>query len=57
MHPVRPNFAPHPAHFGRGPARAHAIALPAPERALSEELRLFATTYVAAFLFITCLIA
>ncbi|MEO7564397.1 MAG: hypothetical protein ABIS46_04145 [Sphingomicrobium sp.] len=43
--------------FGRGPARVHAIALPAPQAALGENLKLFATTYAAAFLFVTCLIA
>ncbi|MEO7865625.1 MAG: hypothetical protein ABIR63_07170 [Sphingomicrobium sp.] len=54
-----PRPSPRRAHrrFGRGPARVHAIALPAPQAVFSDGLKLFATTYAAAFLFVTCLIA
>ena len=59
---ARPRLAPDPRsctrRFGRGPARVHAVAFPAAEiSALSDEVKLFATTFAAGFLFVTCLIA
>ena len=44
-------------HFGRGPMRVGAIARPAPESVLSDELKLFASTFAGAFLFMTVFLA
>jgi hypothetical protein len=55
MELARPAIAIHPKRFGRGQMRD----LPAPvERraALSDELKLFATTFAAGFLFVSILI-
>lgn len=52
---VRPAFAMHPRRFGRGQART--LALPAePASTLSDDLKLFAATFVAGFLFVSILI-
>jgi hypothetical protein len=53
---VRPAFAPHPRRFGKG--QAFVLALPS-ERALalSDDLKLFAATFLAGFLFVSILIA
>ena len=52
---VRPTVALEPRRFGRGPIfRGEAEPLPA--RALSHDLRLFAITFVAGFLFVSVLI-
>ena len=55
MHLARPVIALNPRLFGRGPARD--VAAPKePAPALSEDLKLFATTFVAGFLFVSILI-
>jgi hypothetical protein len=55
MQLARPAFAPDPRRFGRGPVRLLA------ERTLSSslagDLKLFATTFIAGFLFVSILIA
>ena len=53
----RPLFAADPRHFGRGPTKVGAIALPAPETSASDELKLFASTFAGAFLFLTVFLA
>jgi hypothetical protein len=55
MQLVRPAFAPHPSRFGRGPAR---ILAPAVEQApgIADDLKLFAGTFLAGFLFVSILI-
>jgi hypothetical protein len=55
MQLVRPAFAMHPRRFGRGPARALAIPA-APPSDLPSELKLFATTFIAGFVFVSILI-
>ena len=58
MQPVRPIFAANPFKFGRGPARVDEVR-PAPKPllpALSEDVKLFATTFLAGFLFVSILI-
>ena len=52
---VRPAFAQHPRRFGKGQARA--VAIPS-ERAsaLSDDVKLFAATFFAGFLFVSILI-
>lgn len=55
MQLVRPVFASHPFRFGRGPLRV--VDEPGtigPQ--LSEDLKLFAATFVAGFLFVSILI-
>jgi hypothetical protein len=54
VHLVRPIFAPHPKAFGRGPARI--LAGPAQPSGLSSDLKLFAATFLAGFLFVSILI-
>ena len=54
MHFVRPVFATHPRAFGRGPARVLDEA--AQPSGLSGDLKLFAATFVAGFLFVSILI-
>lgn len=55
MNSVRPVVALHPLRFGRGPARA--VALPAVERSpIGDDLKLFAATFAAGFLFVSILI-
>ena len=52
---VRPVFAPHSKLFGRGPSRVAAeVAESGPS--LSADLKLFATTFAAGFLFVSILI-
>jgi hypothetical protein len=55
MQLARPAFALDPKLFGKGRARELPAALPTPAR-LSAELKLFATTFVAGFLFVSILI-
>lgn len=50
----RPAFALHPLLFGKG--RARAIDLPSSRAVLSSDLKLFATTFVAGFLFVSMMI-
>ena len=57
MQLARPLSAADPRHFGRGPIRLGAIALPDPECALNDELKLFASTFAGAFLFVTVFLA
>ena len=55
MQLARPAFAPHPRLFGRG--RARELAAPVLERpTLSSDLKLFASTFLAGFLFVSVLI-
>jgi hypothetical protein len=54
MQRVRPAFAAHPKAFGRGPERLASEPLqPTP---LSSDLKLFAATFLAGFLFVSILI-
>lgn len=58
MQPVKPIFAANPFKFGRGPARVgevHQAAKPLLP-ALSEDVKLFATTFLAGFLFVSIVI-
>ena len=51
----RPAIALHPSHFGKG--RARDTAFPRPRAIiLSSDLKLFATTFVAGFLFVSMMI-
>ena len=56
MQLARPAFAPHPCQFGRGPVRlvdepaARGFSLPG-------DLKLFATTFLAGFVFVSILIS
>jgi hypothetical protein len=60
MQLTRPAFAPHPARFGRGRVRD----IPVREKSglgpraagLGADLKLFATTFAAGFLFVSILI-
>lgn len=55
MQLVRPVFASHPFRFGRGPLRVVGEAPPA-RVGMREDLKLFAATFVAGFLFVSILI-
>ena len=57
MHFARPALVTDPRRFGRGPARFAAVAAPLPAPALSDDVKLFAATFTAGFLFVSCLIA
>ena len=50
----RPAFALSQRRFGRRPVRA--LAVPAPQSNLGDDLRLFAATFAAGFLFVSILI-
>jgi hypothetical protein len=52
---ARPAFALHPYRFGRGPARVTDSARAA-GFTFSDDLKLFATTFAAGFLFVSILI-
>jgi hypothetical protein len=54
---VRPLFAPHPhpRRFGRAQARTLLLAIE-PASPLSNDLKLFAATFLAGFLFVSILI-
>ena len=55
MQVVRPVFASHPMRFGRGPIRQ--VHKPSAERAsVGSDVRLFAATFLAGFLFVAILI-
>ncbi len=54
MHVVRPVFALHPKLFGRGPVRENE-ADAQPSR-IVEDIKLFAMTFLAGFLFVSVLI-
>ena len=52
---VRPAFAPHPCRFGKG--ETFMLTLPSePDWTLSDDLKLFAATFLAGFLFVSILI-
>lgn len=54
---ARPILSPDPRRFGRGPLR---MSIEPPETGaiqLSDDLRLFATTFAAGFLFVSLLLA
>ena len=56
MQLARPAFAPHPRAFGRG--RIRELAAPAiPAAAISDDLKLFASTFAVGFLFVSVLLA
>jgi len=57
MQLARPLSAADPRYFGRGPTKFGAIALPVPDSSASDELRLFASTFAGAFLFLTVFLA
>jgi hypothetical protein len=46
-----------PRRFGRACPRAVAVTTPRPARSLAADLRLFAVTFLAGFLFISILLA
>jgi len=52
----RPAFALHPKHFGKGRVRDLSPVDVVPLSALSADLKLFATTFVAGFLVVSILI-
>jgi hypothetical protein len=54
MHLARPAIALHPKLFGKGRVRDLASSRPVATR-LSDDLKLFATTFVAGFLFVSIL--
>lgn len=54
MRLVRPVFASHPKEFGRAPERT--LDEPPQPLRLSNDLKLFAATFVAGFLFVSILI-
>ncbi|MGN6850603.1 MAG: hypothetical protein ACTHJK_14195 [Sphingomicrobium sp.] len=54
MQLLRPVFAPHPKAFGRGPERT--ADEPVQPTLLSSDLKLFAATFLAGFLFVSILI-
>lgn len=56
MQNFRPAFALHPRRFGRGPVRAMSSQA-GPTWTLSDDLKLFATTFIAGFVFVTILIS
>ena len=56
MQLARPVSAAHPRQFGRGPVRQLDQALPA-AKLVSDELKLFATTFAAGFVFVSVLLA
>jgi hypothetical protein len=56
MQLARPAFAPHPRLFGRGPVRELAAPVLVAQT-ISNELKLFASTFIAGFLFVSVLLA
>lgn len=55
MQSCRPAFAPHPTRFGRGPARV--MDQPAkPGALLAGDIKLFAATFIAGFVFVSIVI-
>lgn len=50
-------FATARAGFGRGPTRVIAAAAPGPAFRLGDDVKLFATTFAAGFLFVSLLLA
>lgn len=56
MHLARPVFAPDPRIFGRARARVLTLPAPAAPGAMSDGVKLFATTFLAGFVFVSVLI-
>jgi hypothetical protein len=56
MQLARPAFAPHPRLFGRGPVRDTSTRV-APAFSISADVKLFASTFAAGFLFVSVLLA
>jgi len=54
MHQLRPMIAAHPMHFGRGRTWLLEV-ISAPAR-MSDDVKLFAATFLAGFLFVSVLI-
>ena len=55
MQLARPVFAPDPRRFGRGPVR---VAQTTTESSsISDDLKLFATTFIAGFIFVSIFLA
>ena len=54
MHVIRPLFAAHPKSFGRGPVREDDVALQ--PSGILDDVKLFAMTFLAGFLFVSVLI-
>ncbi|MFL6726853.1 MAG: hypothetical protein ACJ8FS_10110 [Sphingomicrobium sp.] len=52
---VRPAYAIHPRLFGRAPARDVPV-MPCPSLSTSDDLKLFAVTFLAGFVFVSILI-
>ncbi|MGH6659073.1 MAG: hypothetical protein ACREBP_00925 [Sphingomicrobium sp.] len=58
MQLARQRLAIDPRCFGRGPARSYALALPAAQvPPISDDVKVFATTFAAGFLFVTVFLA
>ena len=57
MQLARPAFAPHPLSFGRGRVRELAAPSKLSGPVISDDLKLFASTFVVGFLFVSVLIA
>ena len=55
MQLARPAFAAHPRHFGRGPRK---LLEPAGDvsRGIGDDIKLFATTFAAGFVFVSVLL-
>jgi hypothetical protein len=56
MQLARPASALHPRHFGRGP-RKDIAPVQASRLPISNDLKLFATTFAAGFVFVSVLLA
>ena len=54
MHVVRPVFAAHPKSFGRAPVHEEDVALQ--PSGILDDVKLFAMTFLAGFLFVSVLI-
>jgi hypothetical protein len=53
---MKPAIALNPRHFGRGIHRVDDVASQQQESTASDDLRLFATTFVAGFVFVSMLL-
>jgi hypothetical protein len=56
MQLARPAFAPHPSLFGRGRVRELAAEAKVPASRISDDVKLFAATFISGFLFVSILI-
>jgi hypothetical protein len=56
MQLARPVFAPHPGLFGRGRVRELSAQPAAAGWSVSSDVKLFATTFLAGFVFVSVLI-